>query len=52
VAAFASYRLTTIEQRAGWLRQAADDLKRDADSVSELIVTEMGKPYRAAQARL
>jgi succinate-semialdehyde dehydrogenase/glutarate-semialdehyde dehydrogenase len=48
-AAFAKYRLTTVEQRAGWLRQAADNLERDADSVSELIVTEMGKPYRAAQ---
>jgi succinate-semialdehyde dehydrogenase / glutarate-semialdehyde dehydrogenase len=48
-AAFASYRLTTVEQRAGWLRQAADNLERDAGSVSELIVTEMGKLYRAAQ---
>jgi succinate-semialdehyde dehydrogenase/glutarate-semialdehyde dehydrogenase len=48
-AAFASYRLTTVEQRAGWLHQAADNLERDADSVSELIVTEMGKTLRAAQ---
>jgi succinate-semialdehyde dehydrogenase/glutarate-semialdehyde dehydrogenase len=44
-----SYRLTTIEQRAEWLGRAADHLERDADSVSELITTEMGKTYRAAQ---
>jgi len=44
-----SYRLTTIEQRVGWLRQAADHLEKQADSVSALITTEMGKTYRAAQ---
>ena len=44
-----SYRLTTIEQRAEWLGRAADRLEKEADSVSALITTEMGKTYRAAQ---
>jgi succinate-semialdehyde dehydrogenase/glutarate-semialdehyde dehydrogenase len=48
-AAAASYRLTSVEQRAGWLMRAADHLEKEADSVSRLITTEMGKPYRAAQ---
>jgi succinate-semialdehyde dehydrogenase / glutarate-semialdehyde dehydrogenase len=48
-AAAASYRLTSVEQRAGWLNQAADNLEKDADSVSRLITTEMGKTFRAAK---
>jgi succinate-semialdehyde dehydrogenase / glutarate-semialdehyde dehydrogenase len=47
-AAAATYRLTTVEQRAGWLDRAAELLDKQADSVSELITTEMGKPYRTA----
>jgi succinate-semialdehyde dehydrogenase/glutarate-semialdehyde dehydrogenase len=47
-AAAESYRLTTVDQRAGWLAQAADLLEKNADSVSELITTEMGKTLRAA----
>lgn len=41
-----SYRLTTIEQRVEWRGRAADHLEKDADSVGELITTEMGKTYR------
>jgi succinate-semialdehyde dehydrogenase/glutarate-semialdehyde dehydrogenase len=48
-AAAASYRLTSVEQRAEWLAQAADQLEKEADSVSTMITTEMGKTYRAAQ---
>jgi succinate-semialdehyde dehydrogenase / glutarate-semialdehyde dehydrogenase len=48
-AAAESYRLTSVEQRAGWLGQAADNLEKEADSVSKLITAEMGKTYRAAQ---
>ncbi|MUL74953.1 NADP-dependent succinic semialdehyde dehydrogenase [Mycolicibacterium sp. CBMA 226] len=48
-AAAAAYRLTTVEQRAGWLNQAADNLEKAADSISKLITTEMGKTYAAAQ---
>jgi succinate-semialdehyde dehydrogenase / glutarate-semialdehyde dehydrogenase len=47
--AAASYRLTSIEQRAEWLSQAADHLEKAADSISKLITTEMGKTYRSAQ---
>jgi len=48
-AAADSYRLTTVEQRAGWLANAADNLEKETDSVSKLITAEMGKTYRAAQ---
>ncbi|MDH6678649.1 succinate-semialdehyde dehydrogenase/glutarate-semialdehyde dehydrogenase [Rhodococcus sp. LBL1] len=48
-AAAASYRLTSVEQRSAWLRQAADNLENEADSVSRLITTEMGKTYRSAR---
>jgi succinate-semialdehyde dehydrogenase / glutarate-semialdehyde dehydrogenase len=47
-AAAESYRLTSVEQRAGWLSKAADNLENEADSVSELITSEMGKTLRAA----
>ncbi len=49
-AAFESYRRTTVEQRAGWLRAAADVLDADADTVAELMTTEMGKTLAAAKA--
>jgi succinate-semialdehyde dehydrogenase/glutarate-semialdehyde dehydrogenase len=47
-AAAESYRLTSVEQRAGWLNRAAENLENEADSVSELITAEMGKTLRAA----
>lgn len=47
-AAAESYRLTSVEQRAGWLSTAAGNLENEADSVSELITAEMGKTLRAA----
>lgn len=48
-AAAESYRLTSVEDGAGWLRAAADRLESEADDVAELIVTEMGKTLRAAR---
>ena len=51
-AAAAAYRLTTVEQRATWLARAAEVLEKDADSVAELITTEMGKPIRAAREEI
>lgn len=48
-AAAAEYRLTSVEQRAGWLGRAADVLEKDADAVSRVITTEMGKTLKAAQ---
>ena len=51
-AAFASYRLTPVEQRVGWLRAAADVLDGDADRVAELMTTEMGKTLASAKAEV
>jgi succinate-semialdehyde dehydrogenase/glutarate-semialdehyde dehydrogenase len=51
-AAAASYRLTTLEERAGWLRAAADVLDADTDMLAELITTEMGKTLAAAKAEV
>jgi succinate-semialdehyde dehydrogenase/glutarate-semialdehyde dehydrogenase len=51
-AAFQSYRRTTIEQRVGWLRAAADVVDGDADTVAELMTTEMGKTLAAAKAEV
>ena len=52
-AAFASYRLhRRVEQRAGWLRAAADVLDADADTVAELMTTEMGKTLASAKAEV
>jgi succinate-semialdehyde dehydrogenase/glutarate-semialdehyde dehydrogenase len=49
-AAFASYRLTPVEQRVGWLRAAADVLDADNGAVAELMTTEMGKTLASAKA--
>jgi succinate-semialdehyde dehydrogenase/glutarate-semialdehyde dehydrogenase len=51
-AAWAEYRLTSSEQRAGWLRSAADVLADDADAVAELMTTEMGKTLASAKAEV
>jgi succinate-semialdehyde dehydrogenase/glutarate-semialdehyde dehydrogenase len=51
-AAWGSYRLTSVEDRVGWLRSAADVLDADTDSVAELMVTEMGKTLAAAKAEV
>jgi succinate-semialdehyde dehydrogenase / glutarate-semialdehyde dehydrogenase len=48
--AFRSYRLTSAEQRVGWLRAAADALEADVDAVAELMTTEMGKTLASAKA--
>ena len=49
-AAFRAYRTTSVEQRAGWLRAAADVLDADTDRVAELMTLEMGKTLTAAKA--
>src|SRR3954453_22106845 len=49
-AAFRSYRLTSVEQRVGWLTAAADALEADVDAVAELMTTEMGKTLVSAKA--
>jgi succinate-semialdehyde dehydrogenase/glutarate-semialdehyde dehydrogenase len=51
-AAFDGYRRTTFEQRADWLRSAADVLDADRDDVAALMTTEMGKTLAAARAEV
>jgi len=50
--AFKTYRLTSVEERAGWLRSAADVLDADADAVAALMTTEMGKTLAASKAEV
>jgi succinate-semialdehyde dehydrogenase/glutarate-semialdehyde dehydrogenase len=51
-AAADSYRLTTHEQRAGWLRAAADILDKRTDEIAELMTLEMGKTKKASAAEI
>ncbi len=51
-AAFESYRLTSHEQRAGWLRAAADICDKRTDEVAEMMTLEMGKTTKAAAAEV
>lgn len=48
-ATFASYRLTSYEQRGAWLRRAAEILDDDVERVAEMMTTEMGKTIRSAR---
>src|SRR4051795_9863402 len=50
--AFASYRRTSFEERAGWMRAAADILDAEVDDLGQLMTTEMGKPLKAAKAEV
>jgi succinate-semialdehyde dehydrogenase/glutarate-semialdehyde dehydrogenase len=47
-----SYRLTTHEERAGWLRAAADVLDKRTDEIAELMTLEMGKTKKASVAEI
>jgi succinate-semialdehyde dehydrogenase/glutarate-semialdehyde dehydrogenase len=51
-AAFASYRLTSYDQRAGWMLAAADLLDAEAQELAEVMTTEMGKTLKAAKAEV
>ncbi|MGZ4504783.1 MAG: NADP-dependent succinic semialdehyde dehydrogenase [Nocardioidaceae bacterium] len=51
-AAAESYRRTTHEQRAGWLRAAADILDKRTDEIAELMTLEMGKTKKASAAEI
>jgi succinate-semialdehyde dehydrogenase/glutarate-semialdehyde dehydrogenase len=51
-AAFASYRLSSFEDRAGWMTAAADLLDEEAEQVAQLMTTEMGKTVKAAKAEV
>ncbi len=48
-AAHASYRLTSFDDRAGWMRRAADILDDEQDQIASMMTTEMGKTLAAAR---
>ncbi|PZS34570.1 MAG: NADP-dependent succinic semialdehyde dehydrogenase [Pseudonocardiales bacterium] len=50
--AFTSYRRTSLADRAGWLRAAADVLDADVEHAATLMTTEMGKTLAAAKAEV
>ena len=50
VSGFASYRTTSFEQRATWLRATADLLEAEADGVAAMMTEEMGKTLASAKA--
>jgi len=50
--AFASFRLTSFAERAGWMRKAADLLDEDIEQLALLMTTEMGKTVKAAKAEV
>jgi succinate-semialdehyde dehydrogenase/glutarate-semialdehyde dehydrogenase len=47
--AHASYRLTDLEARAGWMRRAASILDDERDQIAAMMTTEMGKTLAAAR---
>jgi len=47
-----TYRNTSFEQRATWLRAAADLLDAEADDTARLMTTEMGKTLASAAAEV
>jgi succinate-semialdehyde dehydrogenase/glutarate-semialdehyde dehydrogenase len=47
--AHASYRLTSLDDRAGWMRRAAEILDEEQDQVAAMMTTEMGKTLAAAR---
>jgi succinate-semialdehyde dehydrogenase/glutarate-semialdehyde dehydrogenase len=49
---FRVLRRTRYEERAGWMRRAADILDAEADSIARTMTTEMGKTLVAARAEV
>jgi succinate-semialdehyde dehydrogenase/glutarate-semialdehyde dehydrogenase len=47
--AFASYRLTSFDARADWMRQAAEILDGEQDKIAAMMTMEMGKTLAAAR---
>jgi succinate-semialdehyde dehydrogenase/glutarate-semialdehyde dehydrogenase len=52
VAGFRALRATSFDQRAGWMRAAADLLEAEQDNVGALLTLEMGKTLTAAKAEV
>ncbi len=51
-AGFARLRGTSFDERAGWMRAAADILDAERDEAAALMTTEMGKTLPAARAEV
>jgi succinate-semialdehyde dehydrogenase / glutarate-semialdehyde dehydrogenase len=51
-AGFEALRATSYDQRAGWLRAAADILDAEVDAVARVMTTEMGKTLASARAEV
>ena len=51
-AAFAIYRLTSYDDRAGWMRAAADILDAEVEQLGALMTLEMGKTFKASKAEV
>jgi len=49
VETYASYRLTSFDERAVWMRAAADILDAEADQIAAMMTTEMGKTLASAR---
>ena len=47
--AYESYRLTSLAERAGWMRSAAGILDTEQDQIAAMMTTEMGKTLAAAR---
>lgn len=47
-ATFATYRRTSMPDRAGWMLRAADILETEKDHFARMMTTEMGKPIKGA----
>ncbi len=50
--AFGVYRLTSLAERAAWLRAAADIVETQSDRFARIITLEMGKPISQAIAEV
>src|SRR4051812_36875543 len=50
--AFRALRATSFDQRAGWMRAAADLLEAEQDDLGALLTLEMGKTLTAAKAEV
>ena len=48
-AAHQSYRLTSFDERAGWMHRAAAILDSEQDQIAAMMTTEMGKTLAAAR---
>jgi len=50
--AFATFRLTSFSERAGWMVASAEILEGERDTIAAVMTTEMGKTIKAARAEV